>query len=163
TGQVSLGARGQRVVRFTLHVPAGARTGDHLGGIVADPGIRRGQTVKRGSSAFTINVRTLTVIAVEVQVPGRRLPRMAIDGIAAGGLRGYQQLFIRMRNTGNVLLKGGPGSVLVETPGGRRLKNSNFALDTFVPKTGIAYPVFVHGRALPVGSYRARVTLHYAR
>jgi LPXTG-motif cell wall-anchored protein len=52
--------------------------------------------------------------------------------------------------------------VLVETPAGKRLKHSSFALDTFVPKTGIAFPVFVHGKALPTGSYRAKVTVHYA-
>jgi hypothetical protein len=160
-GRVSLGPGRSATLRFKVRVPKGIRSGDHLGGIVADPGVRPGQAVKRGSSAFKINVRTLTVIAVQVQVPGPRAPRMAIRSVSAGGLRGYQQLFLGLGNTGNVLLKGS-GSVVVETLGGKRLKSSAFRLDTFVPKTGISYPVFVHGKALPTGSYRAGVTLHYA-
>jgi hypothetical protein len=149
-----------RVVPFTVRVPAQVRPGDHLGGIVADGGIRQSPLVKRRGSAFRVNLRTLTVIAVEARLPGPQTERMSIDGIHAGGMRGYQQLFLSLANTGNVLLKGS-GSLTVSNPAGRQLKHSSFSLDTFVPRTRIDYPVFVHGTALPSGSYVARITLHY--
>jgi WxL interacting protein linking bacterial and host surfaces len=160
-GQVHLRPRQSKIVAFTMRVPKGARTGDHLGGIVADPGVQRGRAVKRSRSSFRINVRTLTVIAVEAQLPGKRVPQMAIDDVTAGGMRGYQQLFLGLRNTGNIFVKGS-GSVVVENMGGQRLKSSTFALDTFLPQTQIAFPVLIHGKALPSGTYRATVTVHYA-
>src|SRR5204863_9610683 len=133
-GRVHLRPRQSKIVSFTVRVPKAVRAGDHLGGIVADPGIRRGRAVRRKRSSCRINVRTLTVIAVEAKLPGKRVPQMAISGVTAGGLRGYQQLFLGLRNGGNVLLKGN-GSVVVSTMDGKRLKSSAFLLDTFVPQT----------------------------
>jgi hypothetical protein len=144
-----------------VRVPQHVRSGDHLGGIVADPGIQRGRAVKRNRSSFRINVRTLTVIAVQAKLPGKRAPQVAITDVTAGGLRGYQQLFLGLRNGGNVLLKG-RGSVVVSSMDGKRLKASSFPLDTFVPQTHIAFPVLIRGTALPAGTYRAAVTIHYS-
>jgi hypothetical protein len=149
-------------VSFTVRVPKGVRSGDHLGGIVADPGVQRGRAVRRNRSSFRVNVRTLTVIAVEARLPGTRVPQMTLQGVTAGGLRSYQQLFLGMRNGGNILYKGS-GSVVVSNMDGKRLKASRFALDTFVPQTQIRFPVLVSGKALPAGTYRATVTVYYAR
>jgi hypothetical protein len=160
-GSVTLRPGETRVVPFQVLVPWGAAPGDHLGGITADAGVRRGRAVKRHASAFRIDVRTLTVIAVQVRVPGTRTPALAIDGIRAGGIPSYQQLFLRLRNPGNVLVKG-RGSLVVRSRGGRVLKRAAFALDTFVPDTRIDYPVAVRGKALPKGSYRATITVRYA-
>lgn len=160
-GRVRLRPRQSKVVDFTVRVPRGARSGDHLGGIVADPGVRHGRAVRRNSSSFRINVRTLTVIAIQATLPGKRAPGMAIQDVTAGGLRGYQQLFLGLRNTGNVLTKGS-GSVVVSNMDGKRLKSSTFALDTFVPRTQVAFPVLVRGKALSAGTYRAAVTVRYA-
>src|SRR5207247_3240535 len=121
--------------------------GEHLAGSVADPGVRQGRAVRRDRSSFRINVRTLTVIAVQATLPGKRTPGMAIQDVTAGGLRGYQQLFLGLRNTGNVLTKGS-GSVVVSNMDGKRLKSSTFALDTFVPQTQVAFPVLIRGKAL---------------
>ena len=42
-GRVHLRPRQAKVVDFTLRVPRDVRSGDHLGGIVADPGVQRAQ------------------------------------------------------------------------------------------------------------------------
>jgi hypothetical protein len=159
--KVRLAPGERRIVPFQVLVPWGVAPGDHLGGITADAGVRRGHAVKRHRSAFRIDVRTLTVIAVQVRVPGARRPALAIDGIRAGGIPSYQQLFLRLRNGGNVLVKG-HGSLVVRSRDGRVLKRAAFALDTFVPDSQIAYPVPVRGRVLPKGSYRATITVRYA-
>ena len=161
TGRVHLRPRQSTTVSFTVRVPRGVRSGDHLGGIVADPGIQHGRAVRRSRSSFRINVRTLTVIAVEQQLPGKHVPQLALQGVTAGGLKGYQQLFLGMRNGGNVLYKGS-GSMVVSNMDGKKLKASKFALDTFVPQTQIRFPVLIRGKALPAGTYRATVTVHYA-
>ena len=160
-GSVFLRPGESRVVPFTVIVPWGAHSGDYLGGITADPGIRRGRAVKHKGSSFRIDVRTLTVIAVQVRVPGPRSPGLMIDGVRAGGMPSYQQIFVGLRNDGNVLFKGS-GSLVVRNEDGRVLKRSSFRLDTFVPDSRIAYPVGVTGKALPKGAYRATVTVHYA-
>lgn len=159
-GRVRLRPRQSKIVSFTVHVPRGVRAGDHLGGIVADPGVQQGRAVRRNRSSFRVNVRTLTVIAIEAQLPGKRVSQLALQGVTAGGLRGYQQLFIGMRNGGNVMYKG-RGSIVVSNMDGRRLKSSKFMLDTFVPQTQISFPVLIKGKALPAGEYRATVTVHY--
>ena len=160
-GRVRLRPREARIVSFTVRVPRGVRSGDHLGGIVADPGVQQGRAVRRNKSSFRINVRTLTVIAVEAQLPGKRTPQMTLQGVTAGGLKGYQQIFLGMRNGGNILYKGS-GSVVVSNMDGKKLKASRFVLDTFVPQTQIRFPVLIKGKALPAGEYRATITVHYA-
>jgi hypothetical protein len=160
-GRVRLRPRQSKIVSFTVRVPRAVRSGDHLGGIVADPGVQRGRAVRRNKSSFRINVRTLTVIAIEAQLPGKHVPQMTLQGVTAGGLKGYQQLFLGMRNGGNILYKGN-GSVVVSSMDGKKLKASRFAVDTFVPQTQIRFPVLVQGKALPAGEYRATVTVHYA-
>jgi hypothetical protein len=160
-GRVRLRPRQSKIVSFTVRVPKGVRVGDHLGGIVADPGVQQGRAVRRERSSFRVNVRTLTVIAVETQLPGKRTPQMTLQGVTAGGLRGYQQIFLGMRNGGNILYKGS-GSVVVSNTDGKKLKASKFPLDTFVPQTQIRFPVLIKGKALPAGTYRAAVKVHYA-
>jgi hypothetical protein len=160
-GRVTLRPGQAKVVSFTVRVPRSVRSGDHLGGIVADPGVRRGRSVRHSRSSFRIDVRTLTVIAIEARLPGKRVPQMTIHGVTAGGLRGYQQIFLGLRNDGNVLQKGN-GSVVVANMDGKRLKSSSFALDTFVPRTQVGFPVLIRGKALSAGTYRATVTVHYS-
>ena len=81
TGRVHLRPRQSTTVSFTVRVPRGVRSGDHLGGIVADPGIQHGRAVRRNRSSFRINVRTLTVIAVEARLPGKSVPQLALRAV----------------------------------------------------------------------------------
>jgi hypothetical protein len=49
----------------------------------------------------------------------------------------------------------------VRNSGGRKVLNQAFNVDTFVPRTGIEYPLVVQGRALPPGDYRGTLRLTY--
>jgi len=158
TRRVVLGGHGRALVTFVVRVPHGVRGGQHLGAIVAQPVTplhRYG--VKSG---FHINVQALTVLALQVNVPARPVQRMMVNGCRVGGPHGYQTIFIGMGNTGNQFVKGS-GSLTVTSAAGRQLKRQSFAVDTFLPRTAISYPVVLTGRPLGPGHYRAAVSLTY--
>jgi hypothetical protein len=72
-------------VGYTVHVPAGASVGDHLGGIVVEDAARHsGGEVGRGARRFAIRVRSQTIFAVQVRVPGPRRPSLALSGLRPG-------------------------------------------------------------------------------
>lgn len=149
-------------VPFRVSIPAGVRPGQHLGGIVASPDVPRARvTHKRGRATFHIQVRALTVIAVEVNLPGPRIKRLGVTGIGSGSQPGYQTLLIGLTSTGTALTKG-TGTLSVIDGHGTQRVHRFFSLDTFVPGSAIQYPVQVLGKALPAGQYHATVKLAYA-
>jgi hypothetical protein len=150
----------RRTVSFRVRVPRRMRDGEHLGAIVADGGVRPGRRRRHGGSSFGIDVRTLVAVAVKVTLPGPRRPALAVDGVRPGGARGYQQLLVGLANPGNVLVKG-RGLMRVRDAAGRPVKRLRFRVDTFVPRTRIALPLAVEGKALPAGRYVARVNLRF--
>ena len=119
--RVVLGSHGHAQVSFVVRVPRGARGGQHLGAIVAQPltALRR-YSAKRNGHAFHINVQALSVLALQVNVPARPVQRMTVAGCRAGGPHNYQTLFIGMGNTGNQFVKGA-GSLAVSNTAGRVL------------------------------------------
>lgn len=156
-GRVVLGSHGRAQVSFGVQVPRGARGGQHLGAIVAQPLTAVRRYAKHG---FHINVQALTVLAVQVNVPARPVQRLAVSGCRAGGPHGYQTLYIGMGNLGNQFVKG-TGSLTLRNAAGRALKRQSFVVDTFLPGTTISYPVVLTGRPLTAGQYRAVVALRY--
>jgi hypothetical protein len=159
--RVVLGSHGHVQVSFVVRVPRGARGGQHLGAIVAQPltALRRYSASQNGH-AFHINVQALSVLALQVNVPALPVQRMTVAGCRAGGPHNYQTLFIGIGNTGNQFVKG-TGSLTVANRAGRVLKHQTFAVDTFLPGTAISYPVVLAGRPLRAGHYRAEVSLAY--
>jgi hypothetical protein len=157
--RVRLAPKEQRVVSFTVRVPArGLRPGDHLGGIVVE---NARLTTGRRTGPLRINIRHLTIDAVEVQLPGRGVRAVTIGGVTAGGRNGYQRVFVRLDNAGTKMLK--PfGKLVISDSRGRHVAARTFRLDTFLPQTHIDYPVLLPGQVLSPGSYRATVTLTFA-
>jgi hypothetical protein len=156
-----LGPGQRRVVRFRVLVPTAVRPGQHLGGIVAENAtLKKTTDRKRGRSSFRINIRDLSILAVEVNLPGPRVEKLALASVKPGHAEGFQTLLIGMRNEGDELLKGS-GSVLIRGENGEVLKRATFNVDTFVPRTSIAYPFAVPGQALPAGRYQATVAVRY--
>jgi len=148
-------------VDFTVHVPAGASVGDHLGGIVVENAAQSsGGEVRRKRQRFTIRVRSQTIVAVQVRVPGARRAGLALSGLTAGGADGHQALLLGVRNDGNVLVKG-RGRLAVSNADGDLVQDVRFPIDTFVAHTGIQLPVRVAGEALPAGRYHAVAELRY--
>jgi hypothetical protein len=164
TATFRLGPGQSRVVPFRVRVPSGGSAGQHLGGIVAQ---RSSSTLSRGkkggqskNGTFKVKIQALSVIAVQVNLPGSRRVKMTLTGIKPGRQPGHQSLLLGIGNPGNLLLKG-TGSLKVVNHTGRQVLNRRFNLDTFVPQTHIGFPVYVRGKALPPGRYRGTITISY--
>lgn len=152
-----------RVVSFRVRVPDAVRPGQHLGGIVAEnAALQKTRRRKKGRGSFRIDIRNLSILAVQVNLPGPRIERLGLTGVRPGHVEGFQTLLIGMRNEGDRLLKGS-GAVLISGENGEELKQATFNVDTFVPKTSVAYPFAVPGQALPAGRYHAVVTVGYGQ
>ncbi|MFN8514232.1 MAG: DUF916 domain-containing protein [Chloroflexia bacterium] len=151
------------VVPFRVTIPAGARAGQHVGGIVAqDLALQEGETQRAGpkNAGFRVDVQNLTILAVQLNLPGPAVDRVEVTGITTGGARGYQQLLVGLQNSGTQMVKPS-GSLVVTDAQGREVQRLELKLDTFLPQTAIQYPVSVQQRALGAGTYHARVELAY--
>jgi len=161
TTTLRLGPDERRVVPFTVVVPAGAGSGQHVGGIVAETGTQSTSPQSKGKASVQVTLRNLAIVAVQVNVPGLQVARFTLGKVTVGGRRGFQQVFVRLGNVGNVLAK--PGLALTLTdPQGRVVFDARKKLDSVLPHTAIDYPITVSKRAVPVGTYRAKVALTYA-
>jgi WxL Interacting Protein, peptidoglycan binding domain len=163
TGTIQLAPGQSRVVPFSVHVPMGALAGQHLGGIVAQRSTSTSSSDSAGQGAqgtFRVKIQALSVIALQVNLPGPQRVKMSLSGIKVGNQPGHQSLLLGIGNPGNVLLEGG-GSLKVFNRDGRLVKSQRFNLDTFVPETHVDFPVYVQGKALRPGRYRGTVTIGY--
>jgi hypothetical protein len=160
---VTLAPGQSQVVSFSVRVPAGTAAGEHLGGIVAQRARRTskpGAATGEGGEGFQVRVQELSVLAVQVNVPGPQREQMNLTGIEAGSQPGHQSVLLGIGNTGDVLVKG-DGTLKIVTKGGKVVQRRSFALDTFVPGTHIDYPVYIEGKALRPGRYRGTVSISY--
>ena len=93
---------------------------------------------------------------------GTKVAKLAIGAVTAGGRKGYQQLFVHLANTGNVMEK--PTVALsVADANGASVLDERHVLDTILPHTAIDYPVNVSKKALDAGTYSTKVEVSYAR
>lgn len=152
-------APGQTVaVPYQIVIPSNVRGGQHLGGIVAEPDQPiKSYSGQSGKATFHIRVQAISVIAVQVNLPGPLTSKLVITGMHSGAARDRQLLMVGIANTGTALTKGA-GAVTVHDGQGRTIR-LHFKLDTFVPQTQINYPLEVPGRALPAGTYAATVSV----
>jgi hypothetical protein len=158
--KLNLGPNERRVVPFTVVIPAGAGVGQHVGGIVAETGAQTTSPQSKGKASVQVTVRNLAIVAVQVNVPGREFARFTLGKVTVGGRRGFQQVFVRLSNVGNVLAKPTLATTIVDSKGGVVLTQRE-KLDTVLPHTSIDYPITVSKHALPAGTYHARVALTY--
>jgi hypothetical protein len=157
TPSLTLAAGKSAVVPVTLHVPATARPGDHLGGVVAE---NTALTQGSGKGSLQIRVRHLTIVGYEVQVPGPAAALAEVTGVKAAGENGYQFVDLHLANTGALTSKP-TGTLVITDSNGKQVASESFKLDTFLPGTAIDYPVLLPKQALAPGDYRAAVTLTY--
>jgi hypothetical protein len=144
-------------VSFTVDVPASAKAGQFVAGIVAET--RQATQAPNGKhkANVRIRIRNLTIVAVQTNVPGRTVIGFTIGGVKTGGQRGFQQVLVHFANTGNRLTKPS-GVVTISDSAGKVVEKLPFTMDTFLPHTAIDYPMLLT-KALPPGDYRARVRL----
>jgi len=156
--QVTLNPGQSQVVSYQITIPGTVRPGQHLGGIVAENLTQ--SSSPQSNSAIQIKVKNLTIVAVQVNLPGTPIEQLAGTGVQAGGEHSYQELLLGLSNTGTVMLKP-EGTLQVTDAQGQVVKNMSLKLDTFLPQTAINYPVSITGKALGVGDYQAALTLKY--
>ena len=108
-------------------------------------------------ASVQIKIRDLTIVAVQVNVPGPPVIAFKIGGVKTGGQRGFQEVVTHIANNGNVLVKP-TGSVTVLNKLGTVLQVLTFKMDTFLPQTAVDYPLLLK-KALPPGDYSAIVQL----
>jgi hypothetical protein len=155
TSALTLAPGDGRVVSFRVRVPRGASAGQHVAGIVAENGTLGGAT----TGPVRIRVRTLTILGVVLNVPGRRVARLTVGRVRAGRVGSRPAVVIRLRNAGTTLLRPRGRLALVDGTG-RRLATVSLRLDTLVPRTAINYPVpLAAGRSLAGARYT--LTLSY--
>ena len=162
--QLTLNPGQSQIVSFQVTIPANVRSGQHLGGIVAENMESAGSTPtansKKNTGTIQINIKNLTIVAVQVNLPGTPIEQMAASGVQVGGEGGYQRLLVGLSNTGTVMLK--PyGTLQITNAQGENMENFSLKLDTFLPQTNIDYPVPITGIALGVGDYQAILNLTY--
>lgn len=158
TKSVTLAPGAHRQVSFTVHVPPGQKTGQWVGGIVAETSHQRAGSKTHGKASVQINIRDLTIVAVQTNVPGTPIVKFSIGDVSTGGARGFQQVIIHFANEGNVLTKPN-GRVLIYNSSNTLIQTLPFKMDTFLPQTAIDYPVLLK-KALAPGDYSADVTLN---
>jgi hypothetical protein len=146
-----------RTIPFTVRVPGNAKPGQWVAGIVAE-NARRVATQKPGQKArVQIKIRDLTIVAVQVNVPGPKKIDFAIGDVTTSGTRGFQKAVVHFENRGNVLTKP-TGVVTIYDSHGKALQALPFTMDTFLPDTAIDYPLLLK-KALGAGDYSAAVRL----
>jgi hypothetical protein len=146
-----------RTVRFTVRVPPSTEPGQWVGGVVAETSHQVSQPKSKDKARVQIKIRDLTIVAVQVNVPGPPLLGFTIGGVTTGGQHGFQQIVTHIANTGNVLVKP-TGTVTVLNKQGAKLQVLTFRMDTFLPQTAIDYPLLLK-KALAPGDYSANVRL----
>jgi len=146
-----------QIVPFQVVIPQDTWSGQHVGGIVAENMTSNSSSPK---SAIQIRIQNLTIIAVQVNLPGTLIEQMTVTGIQADGANHYQTLLVGLDNTGTIMLK--PyGNLQVRDAQNHLLQNLPLKLDTFLPHTSINYPVYLKGTALGPGNYVATLSLTY--
>jgi hypothetical protein len=146
-----------KTVRFTVHVPSNAPAGQWVGGVVAETTHQLTGPKSKQKANVQIRIRDLTIVAVQVDVPGPPVVGVAVGSVKTGGQRGFQQVITHLENTGNRLIKP-TGQIAILDSHGTRVQTLPFTMDTFLPHTTIDYPVLLK-KALPAGGYQAVVRI----
>lgn len=154
---VSLAPGTSVTVPFTVQVPAGAPPGQWVSGIAVESPQSSSTRTTGKKRSVRIRVRSLTIVAVQVNVPGAVRQGFRIGAVHAGGSGGYQQVFVHFSDTGNVLSRP-RGTVTVAKTNGSHRQLLRYSMDTFLPQTAIDYPLLLR-TALPPGTYYADILL----
>ena len=152
----------QKEVGFSVRAPESAEPGQYLAGIAAYAPSKPNGATKRGEkqASASVDVRTRYVIAVQVDVPGPRVPSLTISSVSLVEQPAGAYIGVAMENDGAVLLRPS-GSIRLTGSGGERVLEETIEMGTFVTGTEATYPVALP-RAVRPGRYGVEVKLSYA-
>jgi Bacterial protein of unknown function (DUF916). len=145
-------------VPFKVVIPDHVRSGQHVGGIVAQDLATQVFSSKNKKIHLTLQQRR--ILAVQVNLPGRPVEQLVATGIRFDKASTYQRVLTVLRNTGNMMIK--PiGNLRISDLHGHLLQSQEVHIQTFLPQTSIDYPVYIHNKALPIGRYHVSLSLTY--
>jgi hypothetical protein len=149
-----------RSVPFEVAIPQDVRSGEHLGGIAMEvTPVTAVAAPTQQSGQMQIKTRIVTVVAVEMILPGASVEALSATGIQGGGMNNYQTLALNLHNTGTMMVKP-HGTLKLFDAQNSLLQTVPITMDTFLPSTSINYPVYLK-KALGVGKYQGQLTLTY--
>jgi hypothetical protein len=158
--QVILSPGESQDVPFQVIIPPHVRPGQHVGGIVAENVVPQTFASHDKKQQVPINLQQRRVLAVQVNLPGPPLEKVIGSGIHYDKANRYQRLLIDLHNTGNMMVHPS-GTLQIFDANGHRIQNLNLRIQTFLPQTSIAYPVYILRKVLPIGRYSASLALTY--
>lgn len=145
---VTVPAGEDRLVRFSVRVPAGTPSGEHVGSVVI-------QQRRAGTSAVAQVVRVVTPVLVEV--PGGGGPQIQLESAkpAAPSRTGTSFVGLGLRNAGGRMCS--PKVAATLSGPGESGRTVTRQLDTILARDAVIYPLS-WPRALAPGQYRIEVT-----
>jgi hypothetical protein len=159
TPEITLAPSTYRDIPFTVHVPADANPGQYLAGVSASVPLSAADAAAAkapsGQAGFSMAIRFQRAIAVEIDVPGPRAPRLQVSGVDPQATPGGVNLGVHMANVGNAFARGSGVIRVADTN-----TDQSFKIDTFVAGTSIVYPMQWTKTVVP-GTHHVEVDLSY--
>jgi hypothetical protein len=158
TPLITMAANSTRDVPFTVHVPDHTPPGQYLAGLsIAVPLTTPPAPGQAGpkKASFNMDLQYQRVIAVEVDVPGPRAPKLVVTGADATATATGIVLGVHIANQGNAFAHG-TGDVRVADTN----TDYSFKINTFVSGTSIVFPVAWTKSAVQ-GTHNVQVDLNY--
>lgn len=153
---VSLDPDASARIPFTVTVPADADSGEHLAGLsVAALDDDSAAPTSGETGGASVDIRTRRVVAVQMNLPGPAEPELVIDDVRAAASPQGLVLEIGIDHVGTALTRG-EGTITLPGEDFER----TFEVDTFVPRTSIAYPIPWTPETRE-GSHEASVEIRY--
>lgn len=151
----------ERVVPFTISVPADASPGQHVAGLVLEAAPSGEAPLSgEGEVQFAVKVVRRAGVAVLIDVPGPHVAGLEISG---AGLRQQDDqgatFVVAVRNTGNIFVRG-EGSLVIKDRQGTELASIPLKMDTVLPGDATTFQV-THPVRLADGDYLLSAVLEY--
>jgi hypothetical protein len=152
TSRITVAPGQMASVPFTVGVPMRAKAGDHVAGIVFEQA-----NPKTSGKGFRITEIIREVVGVQIRVPGKAAPQLALGGVKLSALPGTHlaSVVVSIGNRGLALCKPTLAVSLLGPHGYRR--GVVRQLDTVLPSDTVAYPLPWPG-SLRNGKYLARTS-----
>lgn len=157
TPQLTLQPQEGRDVSFTVRVPTHAKAGQYLAAISASVPLNdvSKKQAPQGGAAFQVGLQPQRIIAVEVDVPGARAPRLVVSDVVPTATPNGIALGVHISNEGNAFAHGQGVISVADTN-----TDYSFRIDTFVSQTSIVYPM-QWTRQVVAGLHHVQVDLTY--
>lgn len=157
--RVVIPPHGAREIGVGVVVPGSARAGEYLSGVALQA--QEQERVVSAGRGIRIGESYRYAVGVEIRLPGRRRPAIRLTGVRLTRYPASVVFLLAASNTGNVILKGVHGGVVI-TKGARRVASQRIEPGTFVSHTQIKLPVLTPHEHPSAGTvYCVRAELVY--